>query len=214
MNAFRGIVDLQVDSIVSELRRQQSLRCQELVRHAEAEAKRLLRDSRRKLYQRGREAVQEERRRREKALQQARHRIRAAEGERTRQQYAELLEAAWPELIDTLRQRWADGASRESWCRKLFAEGRRAFGTTTPWTIEHPADWTAHDARLLGTLLADASAPDPDYRLDPDIAGGLRIRSATGSLDGTVEGLLADRRLVEGRLLAAWEMTARGDGDD
>ena len=207
MTEFRGVLSLQVDSILERLRQRKDSRCGELIRQAEAQARDLVQRHRRELYQRAHEAVDEERLRRGKTLQQTRHRIGAAEGQKVQALYADLLSRGWPELIAELEGRWQEPAARRAWCGKLLDDAARAFAAAV-WTIEHPGDWTERDADWLTETLGERGIPIPKYRHDEASSAGLRIIHGTACLDGTIDGLLADRTGVEARLLAAWERHA------
>lgn len=211
MKDFEGVITLQLDSIISGLRRLQEERSQRLLREAKNRARDLKRTARRKLHGQVREAVRDERRRREKALQMAEHRIRAEAGQRIQVLYAGLLEDGWPALIGELEQRWADSRARATWCDMVAAQALEAFGRSV-WTIEHPADWTHADRERMEHTLASHGVPPATFTPDPSAAAGLRVRHGTACLDGTIEGLLADRARVEGRLLAAWEQTTPPSG--
>lgn len=208
MNDFTGVLGLQVDALFAALRRQQERRCRELIGEAEAQARDLLRDSRRRLRERGRQAVDEERKRRDATLKLARHRIRTAESRKVQALYVDLLRQAWPALVTELERRWSSAASRRAWCEKLLDEAEATLGSDA-WTIEHPDAWSAADARWLTRATKDRGVPPPSYRADPQCNAGLRIRSGTACLDGTIAGLLTRRSRIESRLLAAWERPAR-----
>jgi vacuolar-type H+-ATPase subunit E/Vma4 len=207
MKDFEGVVALQVDSIIAGLRHMQEERSQRLLREAKNQARELKRSARRKLHAQVRDAVRDERRRREKALQMAEHRIRAEAGQRMQVLYAGLLEDGWPALVDELEQRWSDARTRASWCDMVAIQALDAFGRSV-WTIEHPADWTNADRERMEHTLASHGVPPATFAPDPSASAGLRVRHGSACLDGTIEGLLADRARVEGRLLAAWEQTA------
>jgi hypothetical protein len=134
-----------------------------------------------------------------------------------------VLREAWSELRDALRRRWSDPPARALWLdsqleralRVLPRDRRQAAALAgaadghvhsretadPPWQIEHGADWPAAErdaflARIEGTGMTVASA-----RTCEDIDGGVRIRAGANVVDATIDGLLADRAAVEGRLL-------------
>ena len=74
-----------------------------------------------------------------------------------------------------------------------------------PWTIEHPAGWPGEDAAWIEQTMKQRGLPPPVLHEDTGITAGLRVRLGSACLDATIEGLLCNRREVEGRLLAAWE---------
>jgi hypothetical protein len=135
-----------------------------------------------------------------------------------------VLREAWSELRDALRRRWRDPAARALWldsqlerALRVLPRDRRQVAALAgpaadhhahpdqtadePWQIEHAADWPAAEreaflARIKGAGMTVASA-----QLRENIDGGVRIRAGANVVDATIEGLLADRAAVEGRLL-------------
>jgi vacuolar-type H+-ATPase subunit H len=213
MKDFEGVLALQVDSIVANLRHLQEERSRRLLRQAESQARELRRATRRKLHMQGREAVRDERRRREKALRMAGHRIRAEAGQRMQVLYTNLLRDGWPALIDELERRWSNPDTRASWCDMVADRALEAFGPTA-WTIEHPAEWMDADGERLCHALAKRGVPPATFALDASATAGLRVRHGTACLDATIDGLLSERARVEGRLLAEWEQASPGAGQD
>ena len=204
MKDFEGVLALQVESIVANLRHLQEERSARLLRQAEGQARELKRSARRKISREGREAVGDQRLRRKKALRMAEHRIQAEAGHRMQAHYAALLREGWPALIAELERRWSDADARAAWCSILIERAQSAFGPTA-WTIEHPCNWTGADSERLGQRLEELGVPPARFHPDDAVAAGLRVRNGTACLDGTIDGLLAERTRVEGRLLAAWE---------
>jgi hypothetical protein len=154
--------------------------------------------------QRVHKAVVEERRRREAALLDARHRIETAKRHEVQQQYRRYLQQAVPLLAAELGERWHDAGSRRSWAEMLIGEAAARLAPE-PWTVEHPRAWSGEDTQWLEGVFEAHGLPKPVLQEDAAIAAGLRVRLGSACLDATVDGLMADIRAVEGRLLAAWE---------
>lgn len=204
MKEFEGVLALQVESILANLRHLQEERSGRLLRQAESQARELKRSARRKLLKQGREAVRDERARRARALRMAEHRLRAEAGDRMQARYAAVLREGWPALVTELERRWSDSTARARWCDAIVARALGAFGQTA-WTIEHPPSWTDADSERLDRALRALDVPPATFHLDESATAGVRVRNGTACLDGTIDGLLAERTRVEGRLLAAWE---------
>jgi hypothetical protein len=204
MNTFRGILDLQVESVLRALKAQQDIRCRGIESAAERRAEKLLSDSRRRMRQRVHKAVVEERRRRETALLDARHRIETAERLEVQRQYRKFLQEALPLLAAELGVRWQDCGLRRSWCEMVVGEAAARLANDA-WTVEHPRGWTGEDAAWLEQAVEAHGLPTPVLHEDAAITAGLRVRLGSACLDATIDGLMADIRAVEGRLLAAWE---------
>lgn len=209
MNRFDGVLGLQVDTIAAALRAYRERRCRELLREAEDQAERLQAESRAELRRRVHLAIEEERRRRELALREAESRLAAAARQQVQMRYQELLDKAWPLLDAELRARWSRAETRREWCRVIVADATSRLGRDN-WTIEYPADLAASETRWLRELAGEHGAPEPTLRADPELAAGLRILRQNARLDGSIDGILADRPAVAAALLAAWERSRDG----
>jgi hypothetical protein len=204
MNTFHGILDLQVESVLRALRAQQDMRCRGIESAAERRAEKLLSDSRQRMRQRVHKAVVEERRLRETALLDARHRIETAERLEVQQQYRKFLQEAVPLLAAELEERWQDSGLRRNWCEMAIAEAAARLAND-PWTVEHPRAWSGEDGAWLEQAVEAHGLPKPVLQEDAAITAGLRVRLGSACLDATIDGLMADIRAVDARLLAAWE---------
>jgi hypothetical protein len=213
VNEFRGVLDMQIGSLLDALQAQREHRCREIRDAAEQEAARLIGQNRGKLRARLRRAVREERNRRQAALLEARRRLETRQRHATQAHYKRLLRAAWPALLDELRRRWTSAEERRAWCEMLCDEARRILANEA-WTIEHPADWSDADSRWLCQALDASGLPEPDLRCATDIVAGLRIRQDNACLDGTLEGLLTRRPVLEAQFLAEWERLSTPTTDD
>jgi hypothetical protein len=204
MTAHAGILGLQVDALLEEVKRQEGRRCQEIITAAERAARDLQEETRRELHRKRRQAVADERQRRRHALLEATSRIETREQSSAHARYERVLDAAWPRLVTALAHRWRQPDSRQDWCEMLVDEASAALGGST-WTVEHPADWNADDESQLLAACDARAVPAPKFLADPGIRAGVRIRLDDACVDGTLDGLLADRRSVEARILGAWE---------
>jgi hypothetical protein len=204
MTSHTGILGLQVDALLEEVKRQEGRRCQEIITAAERAARDLQEETRRELHRKRRQAVADERQRRRHALLEATSRIETREQSSAHARYEMVLDAAWPRLVSALAHRWRHPDSRRDWCEMLVDEAAAALGRSS-WTVEHPADWSADDeSRLIAACDARAVRVST-FVADPGIRAGVRIRLDDACLDGTLDGLLADRRSVEARILGTWE---------
>jgi len=213
MNTFRGVLDMQVQSVLDALKAQQDRRCREIESTAARRADELLAESRQRMRERVHRAVVEERQRRETALLEARHRMETASRRRVQEHYRTFLHEAMPLLAAELEQRWRDAGSRRSWCEMLIEEASERLPPER-WTVEHPGDWSGSDTEWLEQAFAARELPASELREDGDIVAGLRIRLGPACLDATLDGLLASRHAVEARLLAAWERRLPRQGEN
>ena len=204
MTRFAGVLHHQVQRLQDALRRQQEVRCRDIVASAERQSKQAIRDSCQKLLERRRQAVNEERQRRAHELLIAKSRIETLERRRAFAQHEKVLQAAWPLLLEILEKRWSDDKQRRAWCDMIVSE---ASGTLmgSDWTVEHPGTLPKEDRDAIARRLQQLEGTSARFVACDDITSGLRIRVDSACVDGTTEGLLSDREGVEALLLAAWE---------
>lgn len=113
-----------------------------------------------------------------------------------------LLGTAWHELRARLAARWDAPPTRTEWIDTHLGRALRSVPNGGDgWRIEtHPAWNGAEQARWSERLRIDGIAPVRFEPL-PSITAGFRVVSGHNVLDATLEGLLADRSQLEGRLL-------------
>jgi len=113
-----------------------------------------------------------------------------------------LLHAAWADLRAGLQRRWRDPAARQAWLEAQLQRAKIVLaGSGEPWRIDHAADWPDDERDAVLARLAAAGIRIEAAQRREDISGGIRIRAGANLVDATIDGLLADRAAVEGRLL-------------
>jgi len=185
-------------------------RCREILARAESEAQTSLRAAQRAARTRMRENVQTLKQERRQALALATAELDTARRQHQQRSDQALLELAWEPLRAVLLARWRDAAARRLWVDGLV---KRALARLprTAWRIEHPSDWPAPERKQFTAALTAMFGQEPLLQVAGDIAGGLRVHADTALLDGTLDGLLSDRRAVEALLLAEMiNASARG----
>lgn len=204
MNRFDGVLDVQARALMDVLRKQQEMRCREIIAAAKQNAKQAVQQAREKLRERQRHALNEERQRRRHELLVAASRIESHARRRAFARYEKVLGDTWPRLVAALGSRWADGDGRRAWCEMIVAEAAATLGPGE-WIVEHPDEWSADDRKAVEAQAARRGVPVPAFSVDTGTTAGLRIRCGSACLDGTDRGLLASREDVEALLLACWE---------
>ena len=130
-------------------------------------------------------------------------RIAAANAElATRRRLAEqrrttsLLAAGWKLLSTELVRRWSDPMPRRLWVEYVVALARSRLPHGS-WTLTHPPDWPEAERTALAVTLdvPPTFVPRSAHR------AGLAIGSAGIVIDGTLDGLMADRNDVAAQLL-------------
>ena len=179
----------QVAAILDEARgRAAALRAQ-----AHADARRRMREAfaEQRLLQRERLAAAQARLATERRLHQ-------------QQRTAALLQRAWQRLPDELLQRWRDPACRAAWVATVLdaAAARMPHG---PWRIVHAPDWPVAEQQALCQRLTAASQAAPAFEPDARVRAGLKVAAAGNLIDGSLDGLLAERDQIESALLRQLE---------
>jgi hypothetical protein len=113
-----------------------------------------------------------------------------------------LLDTAWHELRARLVARWDAAPTRAQWVRAHLRRALRSVPCAGGgWRIQTHAAWSDDErAHWLEQLRIDGVAP-VTIETAATISAGFRVVSGNNILDATVEGLLADRTQLEGRLL-------------
>ena len=175
-------------------------RCAELLEPAREQARALLRSARAEGRRRVHTTIGEARQRLAAEVGAAQARL-ATERRLTEQRHAvQVLQQAWSALREALRARWRDPATRGPW---LDAHLARAFAAlpSGQWQIEFAANWPDGERAALTERIARQGVVGVAWQPRADIDGGVRIRAGNNVVDATIEGLLADRGVLEGRLL-------------
>ncbi|MDN5871770.1 MAG: hypothetical protein L0H73_13740, partial [Nitrococcus sp.] len=89
------------------------------------------------------------------------------------------------------RRRWAQAHLDSALTRLPRAE----------WEIAHAPGWPDDERQAIAAWLAAHGGPGLLFEEDRTLAAGFRVRVGRNTLDATLQGLLADRKSIEGRLL-------------
>jgi hypothetical protein len=183
--------------------------CERLTAAAREEATRLVQQAHREARRRVRRVVSEDRARSTAELQAAESELATLKRMREQRAALTLLEAGWKGLRPALEQRWTEPAARAAWMRAVVAQARTHLPHGT-WTATHPPRLAPSDQETLRQLLLEASEHEPQVSPEPSLRAGLVLRSGHAVLDGSVDGLLANREWVESRLLGLMERRVSG----
>ena len=146
----------------------------------------------------------EERQRLEARLAAARARLLTHHRGRERRRAADLLAAGSHKLTAALCARWRDPASRKCWAASVIFEAKKALPRGV-WRIVHSPGWPDDERDALAATLASELGALPQFVVAEAARAGLRVTAAGNIIDGTLDGLTADRAEIGSRLLAALE---------
>jgi hypothetical protein len=176
-------------------------RCRETLARAHAQAEVLRRAAQRAARARMHAHIQALKQERRRALALASAELDTAQRQqRNRCDYA-LIETGLKQLDAALMDRWLDAAARRQWIARVVRNARARLPRER-WEIRHSPSWPASEQRELAAELAPELGAAPVFRAEPGIRAGLRVRAGTALQDGTLDGLLADRVVIEALLLA------------
>ena len=179
--------------------------CDAILGEAHERAHDLRADARTAARRRMRQVVEEQRLRRAERIAAAEARLATQRRLHAQRHLAARLRLASEQLPRSLQALWHEDDARAAWTRTVLATAKLRL-PPGPWRIAHPADWPAGEReRALRTVAADAP---PTCVVDPTVTAGLRVACGGIVLDGTLEGLLADRFEVEARLVQRLEAGA------
>jgi hypothetical protein len=167
---------------------------------ARAEAEALVAQAFRLARSRVHEAIVEERKRYEAAVAGAEARLHTRRRLAHQGREAAMIAEGWRLLPAALEGRWRDAAGRRRWAETHLGRGLATL-PRTDWEIVHAPSWTVDERQAAAGWLAAHAGPELAFAEDASLGGGFRVRAGHNTLDATLDGLLADRRAIEGRLL-------------
>ena len=111
-----------------------------------------------------------------------------------------VLRRAWPRLTQALRARWEEPSGRISWVMHHLEIAHRALPARA-WLIQHPEKWPAAEREQARQWLQAHAIEGARFEPVAQLHAGIRVVCDSNVLDASLEGLLADRAQIEGRLL-------------
>ena len=174
-------------------------RCAELLEPAGQQAREVRRSALAAARQRVHTAIEEQRKRMATEVSAAEARLATERRLLVQRRAATTLTQAWTQLRTSLRERWHAPATRARWVDSHLDRALRAL-SHAQWQMHHPRDWPASEAETVAARLS-ARGITARFIADPSIDAGVRVIAGNNALDATLDGLLAERAAIEGRLL-------------
>lgn len=205
-----SILEAQVRRLLALVEDYRKRETESLLEQARQDSRAILRQARQEARQRLREAIRDTRRHVQEGLSAARARQHTAMMQQRHRADLDFLERAWRLLAEKLQARWDAPDSRQAWIARVRADAVR----TVPgrdWLVEHPDGWTEAEQARFRDELNDGSDRQLQFRRRDDLSAGLRIVTEGAVVDGSLQGLMADRPSIEALLLAA--RPGEGSGD-
>lgn len=182
--------------------RYKARRCADLVEPAKAEARELRRAAIGEARRRVSTALAEERKRNAIEVGAVEAALATERRLSAQRHSVQLLAAAWGELRRRLHSRWLAPETRRQWIEAYLTRAQQAVPqAASGWRIEHHAAWSEAERSESAQWLEKKGLGQIEFVEAPDIAAGFRVVCGHNVLDATLDGLLADRAQLEGRLL-------------
>lgn len=193
--------DQPLHALLEIVERDRDERRRVVAEEADARAREIVGEARRAARRKVGAAIADARRRGRARIESARASLETASRTRRNEASRKLLDATWPALPSALREAWDDDDARARWLDAAIDVAARMLPLGT-WTIAHPDDLDAGEAARVSARVREITGTEPELSPDADVHAGARVSVGSACLDATIRGLLADRRSIEGRLLA------------
>lgn len=175
-------------------------KCDAILEGARAKANAFLAQAHADARGRMREAFREERERHDARVAAARANLQTRRRLALQQRAASFLAAAAMRLPDELACRWQSPGSRTAWVEAVVANAKPLLPRGA-WHVSHAPDWPISERDAKTIELAAALGVAPTCGAIASIRAGLKIGADGNVVDGTLDGLLADRAEIGARLL-------------
>jgi vacuolar-type H+-ATPase subunit H len=196
-----SIVDAQVQRLLDIVESWRKQQCDVLVERARQESRRVIRQA----YQSARRNVHEDilvtRRQIGDTLAAARARQHTLMMQQRHAAASSFLDLCWGALADQLQARWQQPEARRAWVAKIVSTATALVPART-WLIEHPGDWPDAEQEALCAQVKTGAAGEIRFRADPGMTAGIRISTDGAIIDGSLQGLMADRNAIDSLTLA------------
>jgi vacuolar-type H+-ATPase subunit H len=197
-------VDTPREALIELIAATRDARSAEIIDEARQQARARIRNAFHEARQRVGRALDEERVRARGLLAVNEARLETHNRQRYQDVVQHMLARARHRLGAALLARWQDPRQRRQWLEHLLGQALARL-PKAHWEIEHPAGWDSAEIAAWLERIGEHSGARPALKSTARIAAGLRIQAGGASLDGTLDGLLADERAVQAKLLAQLE---------
>lgn len=193
-------VELQAQALLDVVAADRAQKCEAILAAAREQAGAIVRQAHVDARSRMRAAFGEERERHAARVRAAHANLQTRRRHASQQRAAALLAAGWIRLPDELTRRWQAAPTRHAWVAAVIASAR-ALLPSGAWRIVHAPDWPIAERDALVADLAATLGAAPTCEAAPAVRAGIKVYGNGNVIDGTLEGLLADRADIGGKLL-------------
>ncbi|MGK7909347.1 MAG: hypothetical protein AB4040_19225 [Synechococcus sp.] len=203
MNASSSIVHTQVERLLDVVQRYQQQQCDKIVTRATAEAEQMIHQTYRDVRLRLHQEILDSRDRLQGKISASKAKSHTLRKKYQHEADRRYLDRAWDLLKVKLIERWQNKEYRQRWVQKHLVEALRLL-IGPEWLVEHPHSWTVDEQQHFIHQVRDKCEVVVNFSASPDIVAGVRICANGATIDGTLQGLLADRSRIESELLAQY----------
>lgn len=208
MSDHDSIVGTQVNALMELLKQSRKDHCREVLDEAREQTAEIRRRARRQARDRVSATVSEERARMDNALRMVAAEIETEQRRRERRRDQKLIDAANQKLSEALARRWDSDDGRRTWTEAALDEAATVL-RSKEWTLEHPPGWADKERDETIKLAKARYDATLKARSTDELSAGLRIHAKGVSVDMSLDGLLANQRIIEGELLAEFNRAAK-----
>jgi hypothetical protein len=197
-------LEQQTHALLDLVETDRARRCAQILGEANDRAAALLQQAHADARARMRQAFAEQRQHRHERIADAQARLATQRRLHEQQRNAALLRLAWQQLPTAMLAQWQQPAARAAWVAHVLASAQTRM-PRCPWRVVHAPDWPLAEQQAHAPALTEASGAAPRFEADASIRAGLKVLANGNVIDGTQDGLLADRPAIEALLLRELE---------
>jgi hypothetical protein len=193
-------IERQIRALLRVAEEYQAERCNALLDAANRKSRHILQHAHAAARSRLREALSDQRERLDAAIAEAETELVTQLRVSAQKRLTAALTLSLPGLKQALHRQWASRSGRSRWVEQHLKVARSVL-PPTGWTIVHPPDWPQDEREDVRGWLQALGIDHPRFESDAALSAGIRVTCGPNLLDASLDGLLADRPLIEGRLL-------------
>ncbi len=201
MSELHSVLEAQVETLLALVEKHRAESCALLLAQAEERRHALLAAAHGEERKRMHQAIETERLRGKEKLDATRAQLQTRARQQQHRTALLLLQHGWELLGQAVLQRWKLAPQRRQWVSSLMHQAMELLPRCA-WVIEHPAGWDPAECAEFKEPIHAHCGSVPRLLANDQLHAGLRICADGACLDGTLEGLLADREAIEAQLLA------------
>ena len=196
-----SIVDAQVQRLLEIVEAYRKEQCDALITQAKLDSRHIIRQAYRDARIRLHQDVQNSREHMRSELSSARAKLHTMMMQQRHQADQRFLEQSWNLLAAKLQARWQQPKQRQAWVQKIVVNAIKMV-PGKDWLIEHPKNWAGDEQKQLRIQVNDKYTGRLKFNCVAEITAGIRIVTDGAVIDGSLQGLMADRNGIESIFLA------------